>query len=1000
MKQLYFFLIFISLSSSYGQIITFSDPVFKNKLLQSATTNAIAQGVNGNNIKIDANSNQEIEVSEALAVYRLSFSSSQISAIPEISYFTNLRSLTCNNNSLTSLDLSALTFLVNLRCDNNSLTSLNVSMLSDLQTLNCAENNLTSINFSSTTSLSSLLCEGNELETLVIPTAGNLTVLNCSQNNLSELSLNGMPALINLNCSFNQLSTINLDNLAFLEVLDASQNNLTNVNLTQQIALRFVNFDANEISQIDFSTNLALESININFNAITSIDVSMLQELSIIRGSQNDLTTLSISGLPNLSVISFTGNQIQSVSLANLPTLAYLSLSSNQISSLILADLPELFEVFLNSNLLTSIDLTPFPLIATFSCNNNQLSNLVISQNFSLYNLLASYNQLTQISLPPYQGGAQFDLSHNNISTVNALSTWDLDLSYNNLTTVIIENAFRVNLSNNQLSSITASADSGLYELYCSHNNLTVIDIRSNILNRLYAVDNNLQAILIPNAPSFFYDIDGGDEIEYICVAPQMLGSFQTFVNQSGLNNVEVNSYCTFTPGGSFYTISGNQRYNFSGSSCSTSDPIVPNLKFNITNGTVNGTIISDESGVYSIPVQAGQHTITPVVPSSAYYTVSPASFVANFPTQTSPLTQNFCITTNGTFPDIEVSLIPVGNARPGFDSFYKVLVKNVGTTVQSGAVVFNYDESVSDFIEATPTSPTINPGSVSWTVSNLAPFSEQEFFVTLNLNSPMEIPALNSDDLLSFSANMQTAATDATPENNVSILSQVVVNSFDPNDKTCLSGPTIGPEQVGKFVNYMIRFENTGTAAAQRVIVTDRIDTSKFDISTLTPLDSSHPFTTRISNGNRVEFIFENIQLGFTDETNDGYLVFKIKTLPTLVVGDTFSNSAAIYFDFNYPIFTNAATTEVQVLGTENFDWQKSFAVFPNPMHAELTVKSLTEAAVTKIEVFNTLGQLVISVVQPSSEEVVDVSRLAAGNYFVKMHSEKGVAVAKVIKE
>ncbi|WP_366094775.1 T9SS type A sorting domain-containing protein [Flavobacterium sp.] len=48
----------------------------------------------------------------------------------------------------------------------------------------------------------------------------------------------------------------------------------------------------------------------------------------------------------------------------------------------------------------------------------------------------------------------------------------------------------------------------------------------------------------------------------------------------------------------------------------------------------------------------------------------------------------------------------------------------------------------------------------------------------------------------------------------------------------------------------------------------------------------------------------------------------------------------------------------------------------------------------------FNTLGQLVISVVQPSNEEVVDVSRLAAGNYFVKMYSEKGVGVAKVVKE
>ncbi|WP_298148304.1 hypothetical protein, partial [Flavobacterium sp.] len=987
MKQLYIFVLFIYCSASFGQTITFSDPAFKNRLLQASTSNAIAKGVNGNNIKIDANNNQEIEVSEAQAVYRLGISSSQISAIPEISYFTNLRSLTCNNNSITNLDVSALVSLVNLRCDNNELTNLDVSMLGSLETLNCAENNLISLNVSGAVSLSSLLCEENELESLVIQASSNLTTLNCSQNslntlniaaspnlltlncsqnNLSALSLTGFTALQTLNCSQNQLTSINLNSLVLLEVLDASENNLSNVNLSQLTALRNLDVHANQISQISFSTNLALESIKIYENALTSIDVSMLQELTLLYVTNNNLSSLTISGLTSLYDVAFASNQLQSVNLSNLPELAYLDLSQNQINALTLSNLPQLWMLYLGSNLLTSLDLTPFPLLIELICNNNQLNNLVISENTSLDYVDATYNQLTQLELPPFQGGAEFYFSHNNISTVNPLSTYDVDLSYNNLTNVVIENSITVDLSNNQISNLTVSEDSTLMDLNCSNNNLTILDIKSTALLQINANNNNLQAILIPNNGSFSIDFSNNNEIQYICVDPIMFYIIQMSLNQLGLNDVELNSYCDFNPGGTFYTISGNQRYNFNGSSCSTSDPIVPNLKFNITNGSVNGTMISDESGAYSIPVQAGQHTVTPVVPSSAYYSISPASFVANFPTQASPLVQNFCITANGTFPDIEVNLIPIGNARPGFDSFYKILVKNVGTTVQSGAVVFNYDESVSDFIEATPTSPTINPGSVSWTVSNLAPFSEQEFFVTLNHNSPMETPALNSDDLLSFSANMQTAATDSTPDNNVSTLSQVVVNSFDPNDKTCLAGPTIGPEQVGKFVNYMIRFENTGTAAAERVIITDRIDTSKFDISTLTPLDSSHPFTTRISNGNRVEFIFENIQLGFTDETNDGYVVFKIKTVPTLVVGDTFSNSAAIYFDFNYPIFTNDATTEVQVLGTENFDWQKSFAVFPNPMNAELTVKSLTDASVKKIEVFNTLGQLVISVVQP----------------------------------
>ncbi len=54
----------------------------------------------------------------------------------------------------------------------------------------------------------------------------------------------------------------------------------------------------------------------------------------------------------------------------------------------------------------------------------------------------------------------------------------------------------------------------------------------------------------------------------------------------------------------------------------------------------------------------------------------------------------------------------------------------------------------------------------------------------------------------------------------------------------------------------------------------------------------------TKISETNKVEFIFENINLPFDDATNDGYVAFKIQTNPSLVVGDSFSNTASIYFD------------------------------------------------------------------------------------------------------
>lgn len=52
----------------------------------------------------------------------------------------------------------------------------------------------------------------------------------------------------------------------------------------------------------------------------------------------------------------------------------------------------------------------------------------------------------------------------------------------------------------------------------------------------------------------------------------------------------------------------------------------------------------------------------------------------------------------------------------------------------------------------------------------------------------------------------------------------------------------------IGDYVHYKIRFENTGTFPAQNIVVTDLIDISKFDISSLQMIDAFYSCTTRIT--------------------------------------------------------------------------------------------------------------------------------------------------------
>jgi len=349
----------------------------------------------------------------------------------------------------------------------------------------------------------------------------------------------------------------------------------------------------------------------------------------------------------------------------------------------------------------------------------------------------------------------------------------------------------------------------------------------------------------------------------------------------------------------------------------------------------------------------------------------------------------------NGTHNDLEIIIIPVTAAVPGFDTKYKVFFKNKGNTSQSGTLVYNFDDNLMNYLNSTIAPNTQSTGILSWNFTNILPFETKEITLTFTLNTPTQTPPLNGGDLLHYTAQIN-GGTDDTPTDNIFTLNQPVVNSFDPNDKTCLEGTSIAQAKVGDYVHYLIRFENTGTANAKNIVVKDEIDLTKFDLSSLIPLNGSHNFVTRI-NGNVVEFIFENIQLPFDNANNDGYVSFKIKTKSNLVIGDSFSNTAKIYFDYNAPIITNTATTSVQnTLGTSEITNDKDqFSIYPNPVKDVLFIKS--KEKIVKAEIFDTAGRILNSI--SVSNNSVNISELAKGSYMIRLFTKDQVMVQKFIK-
>jgi Leucine-rich repeat (LRR) protein len=725
----------------------------------------------------------------------------------------------------------------------------------------------------------------------------------------------------------------------------------------------YVKIDTNNDGEIQVSEALAIKWLSLSSSSISNLTgIESFTNLQFLKCDFNQLTSLNVSGLTNLRYLDFNNNQLPSINVIGLSNLQSLSFNSNQLANLDVSGLINLESLSCNSNQLTSLDVSDLINLQYLQCSGNQLPSINVSDLTDLKSLKCGSNLLSSL----------------NVSGLNNLQILWCD--------------------NNQLPSLNLGGLSSLQWLNCGYNQLTSIDISGlSNLQTLGCFNNQLVTLFVKNGRNEYSNFGNNPTLEYICADDGQLDSIQNQINQYGYNNCQVNSYCSFTPGGTFYTIQGNNRYDSNSNGCDVNDFNVPNQRFTSTNGTLSGSFISNTSGNYSIPVIAGNHTITPVFENPSYFSVSPATVSVSFPTTASPFTQNFCIAPNGVHLDLEVTILPIVRARPGFDATYKIIYRNKGTQAQSGSLNFAFDDTRLDFVSATPLVSSQATNSLNWNYANLNPFETREITLTLNVNSPMETPAVNGGDVLNYSATI-VGATDETPADNVFSLNQTVVNSFDPNDKTCLEGITITPSMVGNYVHYVIRFENTGTFAAQNIVVKDMIDTTNFDIASLIPQISSHPFVTRITNTNQVEFVFENINLPFDDANNDGYVAFKIKTKPTLVLGNTFTNTASIYFDYNFPIITNTATTTVAALGNQDFDFGNVFALSPVPAKDFLTITTKQAVVVSSVNIYNTLGQLVQ--VNTNPNETIDVSGLQSGSYFVRITSDKGSATGKFLKE
>lgn len=144
------------------------------------------------------------------------------------------------------------------------------------------------------------------------------------------------------------------------------------------------------------------------------------------------------------------------------------------------------------------------------------------------------------------------------------------------------------------------------------------------------------------------------------------------------------------------------------------------------------------------------------------------------------------------------------------------------------------------------------------------------------------------------------------------------ITDSYDPNDKLVTPVGRTGEfyTPTGSELKYKIRFQNTGTDVAYRIVVVDTLS-EHLDLSTLQLGATSHPSRVEVSGKGRpvLTWTFDNIML--PDSTADepgshGYILFSIKPKADLPVKTLVENFADIFFDFNSPIRTNITQNRI----------------------------------------------------------------------------------------
>ncbi len=847
----------------------------------------------------------------------------------------------------------------------------------------------------------------------------------------------------------------------FPTCMSGNQMDTTCAGIVNETFVDVSNFNIFDLTGIEYFDNL--DTLYSTFNQLTSLP-NLPNSILYLDCSDNSLTSLptlpsslielncsnnQLTNLPslpnNLSYFECSTN-----SLVNLPTLPnslkYLFCNYNQLTSL--PSLPNnLLSLGCSTNLLVNLPTLPDSL-QSLSCGPNQLTSLPSLPN-NLLTLSCSVNSL--VNLPTLPNSLQsLDCDNNQLTSLPSLPTSLVVFycDYNSLTSLpTLPNSLNyLHCDYNQLTSLP-SLPTSLLDLTCGYNLLASLPTLPNTLDFLYCSVNNLlnlptlpnslgyldcssnQLTSLPTLPNYLYDLNASaNNIKCFPTFPESLnyGSFDIANNPfsclpnylQGMSSdlllyplcvtgdlINNPNNCSGAKGIVGYTYKDNNTDCLLGSP----DSILANFSVQLydSTNTLISQFLSIKNGIYNFAKPTGTYTVkidTTEVPYTVQCTY-PGIDSTVILTTSNPLQQNvnFALSCKPGFDVGVQSVLARGIIFPGQQHQLTITAGDLSQWFGlncaagiSGQVIVSVSGPVSfDSVMTGALTPTIVGNVFTYNISDFGTINNLTAFGLLFTADTTAI----AGDTICVNVSVTPTSGDNNVNNNIYNYCYVVQNANDPNFKETY--PEIVPVGFDDYFTYTIHFQNTGTAPAMNILLTDSLD-SNLDVSTFKVINYSHRNTCTVE-GNQLSIRFPNIQLvdSVTNfDASQGFVQYKIKPKQNLFQGTKIYNTASIYFDYNAPVITNTTINEFVIpQGVANIISESNIQIAPNPFTTQTTILFSKEQIKTIVKIMDVLGNVVMTELVTGKTATIDMNGKAKGIYFIKIEDEnKNIVNKKII--